>query len=70
MLKLPRQEFLQNELDISSTTVVDNSRPAVNFMHFMGRKTVPIRGKNEIVEVNEAKIGKRKFNKRRLVTDQ
>lgn len=71
MLKPPRQEFLQNELEISSATAVDWASFCRELCTLWSEKhSVAIGGENEIVEVDEAKIGKRKFNKGRLVTGQ
>ncbi|KAK9296905.1 hypothetical protein QLX08_009215 [Tetragonisca angustula] len=67
LLKPPRQEFLQNELEISSTMVIDWTSFCRELCILWAEKhSVPIGDENEIVKVDEAKI--RKFNKARLVT--
>ncbi|XP_076626861.1 uncharacterized protein LOC143344575 [Colletes latitarsis] len=71
MMKPPKKKFFQNELEISSTTEVDwTSFCRQLYLLWTEKHSVPIGGENEIVEVDEAKIGKRKFNKGRLLTGQ
>ncbi|KYM95728.1 hypothetical protein ALC62_13634 [Cyphomyrmex costatus] len=71
MIQPPRQPFLMNELEMSSSSVVD----WINFcrellQQWVLNKQKVIGGNGRIVELDEAKIGKRKYNKGRIIEGQ
>ncbi|XP_046145871.1 uncharacterized protein LOC123989214 [Osmia bicornis bicornis] len=71
MMNCPRQRFLEKELNISSCTAVD----WVNFCQELMNKWLmckqnPIGGNGIIVEIDEAKFGRRKYHRGRLITGQ
>lgn len=71
MLRPPRQAFMENELSISSKTAVDWASFCRELcVLWIDKNSVQIGGDNIIVEIDEAKVGKRKYNKGRLVTGQ
>ncbi|XP_076620040.1 uncharacterized protein LOC143341192 [Colletes latitarsis] len=71
MLRPPRQTFLMKELGVSTTTVVDWASFCRELCVLWTEKySVQIEGENQIIEVDEAKIGKRKYNKGRLMSGQ
>lgn len=64
MLRPPRQEFLQSELDITAHTAVDWASFCREVcILWIDKNSEQLGGENVIVEIDEAKIGKRKFNK-------
>lgn len=69
MLRPPRQTFLQHELNISSQTAVDlESFCRELCVLWMKKNSGQIGGDNIIVEIDEETIGKRMYNKERLLT--
>lgn len=67
----PRQEFLVKNLSISSRTVVDwYSFMREVFEFDVRRNSVRLGGPGKIVEIDEAKFGKRKYNRGRIVEGQ
>lgn len=68
MLKPPRQTFVMESLNISSNTVVDwFSYCRCVCLDWCFLNSTVIGGQNIVVEIDEAKIGKRKYNKGRLI---
>ncbi|KYN22649.1 hypothetical protein ALC57_04950 [Trachymyrmex cornetzi] len=64
MLRPPRQEFLCTELELSDKSVVD----WISFCREVSRRnSTKLGGPNSIVEIDEAKIGKRKYNRGRII---
>ncbi|KYN05769.1 hypothetical protein ALC62_03248 [Cyphomyrmex costatus] len=68
MLRPPRQEFLCTELDLSDKSVVD----WISFcrevcVYWAKKNSTKLGGPNSIVEIDEAKIGKRKYNRGRII---
>ncbi|KAJ8932577.1 hypothetical protein NQ314_014568 [Rhamnusium bicolor] len=67
----PRCKFIQRELDISSATIVDYfSFIREVFIYWASKNSEVIGGEGKIVEIDEAKIGKRKYNKGRYLEGQ
>ncbi|XP_026825347.1 uncharacterized protein LOC113561918 [Ooceraea biroi] len=68
MLRPPRHHFLCTELQLSEPTVVDwiSFCREVCIDWSKTNSTIP-RGPNTIVEIDEAKIGKRKYNRGRII---
>lgn len=70
-LKPPRQDFLEKELDMSSHTVVDWSNFVREAMlSWCLENSQKIGGPNRIVEIDEAKFGKRKYHRGRVIDGQ
>ncbi|RXG64844.1 hypothetical protein Avbf_11287 [Armadillidium vulgare] len=70
LLHSPRQYILQQELDLPTNTIVEWS----NFLrevcfHYIMSYTEPIGGKGKVVEIEEAKIGSRKYHPGRIIED-
>lgn len=64
----PRQEFLELNLSLSSKTVVDwYSFIREVYINECFVSSVPLGGPGEIVEIDEAKFGKRKYNRGRRI---
>ncbi|EFN74509.1 hypothetical protein EAG_13603, partial [Camponotus floridanus] len=71
MIRPPRQTFLMDELNIRSETVVNWSNFCRELcLDWLEDNNEMIGGEGVIVEIDEAKIGKRKFNKGRLISGQ
>ncbi|XP_071576224.1 uncharacterized protein [Temnothorax nylanderi] len=71
LLNSPRQLFLQGELAITSHTAVD----WINFCRellaqWLLRNEEQIGGSNIVVEIDQAKFGRRKYHRGRLITGQ
>ncbi|RLU25466.1 hypothetical protein DMN91_001622 [Ooceraea biroi] len=71
LLNSPRQLFLQEELSITSRTAVD----WINFCRellaqWLLHNEEQIGGPNVVVEIDEAKFGRRKYHRGRLITGQ
>ncbi|XP_031338637.1 uncharacterized protein LOC116167416 [Photinus pyralis] len=59
------------ELQVSSRTFVDWSSFCREVcMHYLTRRSVLLGGEGVTVEIDEAKIGKRKYNRGRRIEDQ
>ncbi|KYN00044.1 hypothetical protein ALC62_02638 [Cyphomyrmex costatus] len=68
MLRPPRQEFLEEELGVSSHTVVDwFSFCREVCAYWTDKQSEKLGGPGRTVEIDEAKIGHRKYNRGRLV---
>ena len=66
MFQPPRQEIAVQTLGISSRCVVNwFSYCRSVCLDWCGAQSVVLGGPNKIVEIDEAKIGKRKYNKER-----
>lgn len=71
MLPYPRQNFIIEELKCSSMTVVDWSSFCREVcINYGQRNSQKIGGHGKIVEIDEAKFGKRKYNRGRIITGQ
>lgn len=71
MLRPPRQQFIMHELNISSSTAVDWASFCRELCTlWVEQHSVQVGGEGTVVEIDEVKIGKRKYNKGRLVTGQ
>ncbi|XP_025264891.1 uncharacterized protein LOC112638075 [Camponotus floridanus] len=69
MIRPPRFEFFKQELQLSDKTIVDWSSFCREVcVMWLEAQQNPIGGKGIVVEIDEAKIGKRKYNRGRLVT--
>lgn len=67
----PRQALIMNQLNLPSASVVDwFSFCREVLVHWMDKEDKIIGGENEIVEIDESKIGKRKYNRGRRVEGQ
>lgn len=67
----PRCKFIQRELGLTSVTVIDFfSFIREVFIYWAARNSEIIGGEGKIVEIDEAKIGKRKYNKGRYLHGQ
>ncbi|XP_011864121.1 PREDICTED: uncharacterized protein LOC105560006 [Vollenhovia emeryi] len=70
-LKHSEQMFLEHELNMSSTSVVDWSNFCRELLSmWLDQEENMIGGPDCIVEIDEAKIGKRKYNRGRIVKGQ
>ncbi|XP_071577543.1 uncharacterized protein [Temnothorax nylanderi] len=68
MLKPPRHQFLCTELQLSDHSVVDWISFCREVCIFWAEKySTKLGGPNKIVEIDEAKIGKRKYNCGRII---
>lgn len=68
LLKPPRQEFCIQSLKITSNTVVDwFSYCRLVCLDWCSQNSTILGGPNVIVEIDEAKIGKRKYNRGRWI---
>ncbi|XP_071575579.1 uncharacterized protein [Temnothorax nylanderi] len=68
MLRPPRHQFLCTELQLSEPSVID----WVSFcrevcIYWAKKNSTKLGGPNKIVEIDEAKIGKRKYNRGRII---
>ena len=68
----PRQDFLMREYDLSSQTVVNwycfIREVCIN--HLFKSSAEKLGGRGKIVEIDEAKFGRRKYNRGRIVEGQ
>lgn len=68
LLPHPRSHFLEEELDISSATVVDwSSYLRETCFDFIEKNSTKLGGFGKTVEIDEAKVGKRKYNRGRII---
>ncbi|XP_024892367.1 uncharacterized protein LOC112467785 [Temnothorax curvispinosus] len=71
MIKHPRQDDTQDETGVSSATIVDWFNFCREVCVFWAEKhSEKLGGPGCIVEIDETKIGKRKYNRGRLVKGQ
>ncbi|XP_076180851.1 uncharacterized protein LOC143153468 [Ptiloglossa arizonensis] len=71
MLMPPRQEFTMKELGISSSTAVHWASFCRELcVLWIEKNSVQIGGKDTIVEIDEAEIGKRKYNKGHILSGE
>jgi len=70
-LPFPRQSIIETELGVSSRTVVDWSSFCREVCIFwVDKESVILGGPGVVVEIDEAKIGKRKYNRGRWIDGQ
>ncbi|XP_025152732.1 uncharacterized protein LOC112588147 [Harpegnathos saltator] len=69
MIRPPRSAFYKEELELSDKTIVDWSSFCREVcVLWLENQQNPIGGEEIVVEIDEAKIGKRKYNRGRLIT--
>jgi len=67
-MSFPRQQFLERELSLSSRTVVDWSSFCREVcVYWVERGSQMVEGHGVCVEIDEAKLGKRKYNRGRWI---
>ncbi|KYN29948.1 hypothetical protein ALC57_00600 [Trachymyrmex cornetzi] len=71
MIRVPRHQFIMSELQLNNNTVVDWTNFCRELLHqWILKRQKPIGGNGKIVEIDEAKIGKRKYNTGRIIRGQ
>ncbi|XP_030752315.1 uncharacterized protein LOC115879561 [Sitophilus oryzae] len=70
-MSFPRQSFIMRELSCSAHTIVDWSSFCREIcINWCTRTSVPLGGIGRIVEIDETKFGKRKYNRGRIIEGQ
>ncbi|XP_054269858.1 uncharacterized protein LOC128995988 [Macrosteles quadrilineatus] len=70
-LKPPRQAFIRRELGIASATIVDwYSFTREVYVNHMVDRSERIGGPQAVVQIDEAKFGRRKYNRGRIIEGQ
>ncbi|KYN14575.1 hypothetical protein ALC57_13209, partial [Trachymyrmex cornetzi] len=64
MIRVPRHQFIMSELQLNNNTVKGHDLDRIL------KRQKPIGGNGKIVEIDEAKIGKRKYNTGRIIRGQ
>ncbi|KYM95299.1 hypothetical protein ALC62_14052 [Cyphomyrmex costatus] len=71
MMRPPRQHFLEEQLQMSSESVVDWSNFCRELLaQWMKQENDMLGGRDVIVEVDEAKVDRRKYNRGRIIGGQ